>query len=281
MPGLTSRWTRRSTSLAFQARSGAAGQRGRSADKGVTLTATRLKIAFTLVLLLVAPVVARAQVQTAKVYRVGVLTPFSIEGSRRDGPAQGFFDELRKLGWIEGQNFTFDWPDSQGRPELLPQLAEELVRRKPDLILACGFSAARPARAATRAIPIVFACSTPDPVGDGLIESLARPGGNVSGLTDGSLERYPKMLQLLTEALPEAKTVAYIGIVERGAVPESGSLLAKTLDRTKAAAQTLGIRVVFVRVARIEEIEAAFSEARRQGARAAISSKARSSTLLL
>lgn len=234
--------------------------------------AARLTVGVTLVLL-VASTVAWAQVQAAKIYRVGVLTPFSVEGSRRDGPAQGFFDELRKLGWIEGQNFIFDWPDSRGRPDLLPQLAEELVQRKPDLILACGFTAARPARAATRTIPIVFACSTPDPVGEGLIESLARPGGNVTGLTDGSLERYPKMLQLLTELVPAAKTVAYIGLVQRDAAPERGSLLAKTLERTEAAAQLLGIRLVFVRVARIEEIEAAFSEARRKGARAAIVSQ--------
>jgi putative ABC transport system substrate-binding protein len=233
------------------------------------LTTLRLKLGVALVLLS-APVVAGAQVDTAKIHRVGVLTPFSIEGSRRDGPAQGFFDELRKLGWIEGKNFIFDWPDSQGRPELLPQLAEDLVRRKPDLILACGLPAVRPARAATRTIPLVFACSTPDPVGDGLIQTLARPGGNVTGLTDGSLERYPKMLELLTKALPDAKTVAYIGVVERGVAPASGSLLAKTLDRTRAAAQLLGIRVVFVPMARIEEIETAFSEARRNGARAAI-----------
>ncbi len=206
--------------------------------------------------LLAAPRAAEAQ-PAGKVYRVGVLTPFSIDHSRRDGPSQAFFEELRKLGWLEGQNFVFDWPDSQGSAEALPRLADELVERRPDVIIAGGLRAAQAAQAVTTTIPVVFAY-TSDPVGNGLVESFARPGRNLTGLADGNLERYPKALQLLTEAIPEAKAVAYIGMVPRGSTPQSGSVLAKTLDRMQTAGRTLGARVFFIGGGRIEEIESAF-----------------------
>src|SRR5687768_11520117 len=89
----------------------------------------------------IVPVAVQAQ-QPGKIYRIGVLTPFSLTHSLKDGPAQAFFDELPQLGWIEGKNFVFDWPDSEGKPEQLMRLAEELVRRQPDMILAGGLPGA-------------------------------------------------------------------------------------------------------------------------------------------
>jgi putative ABC transport system substrate-binding protein len=102
--------------------------------------------------LLAIPLAAKAQ-PTGKVYRIGILTPFSLSASRRDTPTQAFFDELRQLGWIEGQNFVLEWPDSEGKVERMPQLAAELVRRQVDLIVASTTAGARAAQAATKRSP--------------------------------------------------------------------------------------------------------------------------------
>lgn len=211
---------------------------------------------------------AEAQ-QAGKVYRIGVLTPFSLSHSRQDAPALAFFDELRQRGWVEGENFVYDWPDSEGKPERLTRLAEALVQRTPDVIVAGGLPGARAALASTKTIPVVFSYVS-DPVGNGLVENFARPGGNLTGLADGTLERYPKMLQLVTEALPKARTVAFVGTVQNGTTPESGSVLAKTLERLQASARLLNVRIFFLGVRRVEDIETTFAEARRRGARAVI-----------
>ena len=124
--------------------------------------------------LLAAPLAAAAQ-QTGKVYRIGILgnTPHPpLDSVLREG--------LRERGWVEGQNFVFERRYSEGRNDRHPALAAELVRLQPDLIFTSGTAAALAAKAATTMIPIVF-IAVGDPVGSGLVSSLARPGGNVSG----------------------------------------------------------------------------------------------------
>lgn len=160
--------------------------------------------------LLAAPRAAEAQ-QAGKVYRVGMLWTTrvpAIEDVLRQG--------LRELGWIEGQNFVFEHRYSEGRADRLPALAAELVRLQPDLIMAVGTPGALAAKAATTTIPIVFA-AVADPVGSGLVKSLARPGGNLTGISgDAGPELAGKHLELLKEAVPP---LSLVGVFINSAFP--------------------------------------------------------------
>src|SRR5215813_4267399 len=142
--------------------------------------------------LLAAPLAAGAQ-QAGKVYRIGYL---STRSSPTGMPPEVFRQGLRELGWIEGRNIVFDYGFAEGRFERLPELAAELVRLKVDMIVAVQTPAAAAAKNATTTIPIV-GISLIDPVGIGLISSLARPGGNITGLSfDASVETFGKALDL-------------------------------------------------------------------------------------
>lgn len=139
--------------------------------------------------------------------RVGVLAPSTA--AREAVTLKPFFEEMRQLGWIEGQNISFDRVYADDRMEDLPQRAAELVARRPDLIYAPPQPAAVAARRATASIPIIFATAT-DPVGAGLVGSLARPGGNATGI--GQFDSLaPKSLQLLREMLPRVRRVGLVG----------------------------------------------------------------------
>jgi putative ABC transport system substrate-binding protein len=139
--------------------------------------------------------------------RVGVLAPSTA--AREAVTLNPFFEEMRQLGWIEGQNITFDRVYADDRMEDLSQRAAELVARRPDLIYAPPQPAALAARRATASIPIIFATAT-DPVGAGLVGSLARPGGNATGI--GQFDSLaPKSLQLLREMLPRVRRVGLVG----------------------------------------------------------------------
>lgn len=152
----------------------------------------------------------RAQgVPAATPRRVAVLTP----GNRADDEPLGapFFDEMRRLGWVEGRNITFDRVYGNERMALLPELASEMVARRPELIYVASPPAAGAAKRATSTIPIVFAVVV-DPVGDGLVASLARPGGNVTGVAQSITESLaPKRIQLLREVLPAARHIGLLG----------------------------------------------------------------------
>jgi putative tryptophan/tyrosine transport system substrate-binding protein len=117
-----------------------------------------------------------------------------------------FSQGLQELGYIEGQNIAFERRYAEGNTEVLPSFAAELVRLQPDVIFTVGILAARAAKAATQTIPIVFA-RTADPIGYGLVPSLARPGGNVTGLSDQMVETGAKRLELLITAVPGTKRV--------------------------------------------------------------------------
>ena len=156
-----------------------------------------------ILVLLAAPLAVQAQ--AAKAWRIGVLANPARE-SPRWAP---FHSALRELGYVEGQSIAVEWRASRGRAELLPDFAAELVRLKVDVIVADGNAAIAAAQAATKTIPIVTVLAT-DPVGSGFAASLARPGGNITGLTSQATDLQGKMLQLLRQAVPTASRVTVL-----------------------------------------------------------------------
>jgi putative ABC transport system substrate-binding protein len=149
------------------------------------------------------PAVARAQ-QAGKIHKIGYLSP--------DSPSAvitPFLDALRELGWIEGQNVTFEYRYAENRLERLPELAAELVRLNVDVIVARGTLGPLAAKRATSTIPIVMTAAG-DPLGSGLVASLARPDGNVTGMSLMVPELGGKRLELLKELLPRLSRVAVL-----------------------------------------------------------------------
>jgi putative ABC transport system substrate-binding protein len=155
---------------------------------------------------LAASLVAEAQQQAGKLSRIGVL--MNLYPPDAD-PPQAFRQGLRDLGYVEGQNLVIDWRYQLGRADRLPTLAAELVRLKPNVIVADSTVAIRAAMQATSTIPIVMASSA-DAVGSGLVTDLGRPGGNVTGVTMMLAEMSAKRLQLFKEAVPNVSRVAVL-----------------------------------------------------------------------
>src|SRR6266436_2205888 len=149
--------------------------------------------------ILVAPVVAAAQ-QPTKVYRIGRLSP-GLPPSQPSPSMEAFRQRLRELGYVEGQNLVIEWRWAEGREERLPELAAELVRLKVDVIVAPGTAAIFAAQHATPTIPIVMTGAN-DPAGQGLVASLAHPGGNTTGLSNLGVELPGKRLEILKETVP-------------------------------------------------------------------------------
>jgi putative tryptophan/tyrosine transport system substrate-binding protein len=150
----------------------------------------------------------RAQTSGGGRRRVGVLAPSTQ--AKEEITLKPFFDQMRQLGWVEGQNIAYDRVYADDRTQDLPRLAAELVARKPDLIYAPPAPSAVAAKQATQTIPIVFGTGT-DPVGTGLVSSLARPAGNVTGVVSVIDSLVPKLIELLTEIQPRAKRIGYLG----------------------------------------------------------------------
>jgi ABC-type uncharacterized transport system substrate-binding protein len=157
------------------------------------------------VALVVAVAVVQAQ-QPLKVARIGFLDGSTASGSA--GLLDTFRQEMRRLGWIEGKNITIEYRYAEQKPERLAELAADLVRRKVDLIVATG-GTPLVAKKATSTIPIVTTAST-DPVGEGLVVSLGRPGGNVTGLSGLANELNTKMLEVLKDAVPRLSRVGLL-----------------------------------------------------------------------
>jgi putative ABC transport system substrate-binding protein len=149
---------------------------------------------------------AEAQ-QAGKVPRIGILPPGPI--SERMHLWEAFRQGLRELGYVEGQNITLVFPSGEVKPEQLPHFAAELVSLKVDVIVASTTAAAQAAMSATRTIPIVMPVAA-DPVGTGLVASLARPGGNVTGLTTIASDLSGKRLELLKEVVPGVSRIAVL-----------------------------------------------------------------------
>jgi len=144
----------------------------------------------------------------SKVYRIGYLgSPPAIPSGQRIW--ERFVDRLRELGYVEGQNLVFEFRSAEGQEDRFPALVSELVRLKVDLIVAPGTAAARAAKAATTTIPIVTIVVS-DHVGQGLVASLARPGGNVTGTSSAAKDIAAKELELLKELVPSLTRVAVL-----------------------------------------------------------------------
>ena len=151
----------------------------------------------------------RAQTSSPALRRVAVFSPSTRAND--DAIGKPFYDEMRRLGWIEGHNIAYDRVSADDRMETLPRLAAELVARKPELIFAVSSVTALAAKQASSSIPIIFA-AVADPVAAGLVASLARPGGNATGVSNNIADSLaPKRLQLLLEVLPGMKRIGRLG----------------------------------------------------------------------
>jgi putative ABC transport system substrate-binding protein len=184
--------------------------------------------------------------------RIGYLSS-NLTGS--PSMTEGFHQGLRDLGYVEGRNIAIEIRDANGKLERLPALAAELVTLKVDVIVVGGTSGALAAQHATRAVPIVFV-SAVDPVADGLVSSLPRPGGNVTGLSALSSELVGKRLEELKRAVPGMRQVAVLW--QPGAVPERTEH--DILKAAEVAARTLGVRLQVVKAHVPGDFDAAFSE---------------------
>ena len=210
-----------------------------------------------LVLLLHFALIANAQ-QAGKIPRIGVLWGYSPSDVARFGKA--FRQSLADLGYVEGRNIALHERWSEGKSDRLPSLAAELVRLNVDVIVAASTPAARAAQEATKTIPIVLTLVT-DPVGDGFAASLARPGGNVTGLSMMHPELSGKRLALLKDIVPKASRVA---VVRSPSTP----LYARLLRETEVAARALGVQLQVVEVRGSAEFDNVFATLTRDHAEA-------------
>jgi putative ABC transport system substrate-binding protein len=207
-----------------------------------------------------APLAAKAQ-QAGKVWRVGFLVSRRV-GSLASDYYGGFPRGMRELGYVEGKNLVIEWRSAEGKYERFPGLAAELVRLKVDIIVTAGPQATKAAQRATKTIPIVIG-STQDPVGSGFVKSLARPGGNITGLSNLGADFSPKHLEMLLTILPKLSRVAVLG---NPASASHGTVLKNVRD----AAQSMRIKVLAADARTPQEIESAFSMMARDNAEAVI-----------
>ena len=194
---------------------------------------------------------AEAQ-QSAKVHRIGYLTADS-RSAHADVRAEAFREGLRELGYVEGRNIVIEWRQAEGKRDRLPALAAELVRLKVDVIVTGGPTATRPVKAATTTIPIVMTQDS-DPVGNGFIASLARPGGNITGLSNLAQEISGKRLELLKEIVPKLSRVAVLGMSTNPGNSQS-------LRETELAAGAFGVQIQYLDARDSKDIEAALRTA--------------------
>lgn len=199
--------------------------------------------------LLAMPLAARAQ-PAAKDYRIGFLGSgvLSSAGTLIETVRQG----LRELGWVEGQNITIEYRFADGRFDRLPELAAELVRQQPDLIISVPTAATVAAGKATKSIPIVMV-GVGDPVALGLVASLARPGRNVTGLSSGvGPEIVGKQLQLLKETLPK---ISHVAVLSNPANAGHAAFIANA----KVSAESLGLQLKLLQARGPDEFDGAFA----------------------
>jgi len=203
--------------------------------------------------------VAQAQ-QSKKVPRIGYLTVASL--SSNVARVEAFRQGLRELGYVEGKNIAIEWRSAEGKFERQGELAAELVRLKVDVIVSSGPTMTRAAKEATATIPIVMAQDT-DPVENGFVASLARPGGNITGLSVLSPELSGKQLELVKEIIPKLSRVAVIGNSNEPANP-------KTLKEIELAAGAFRVQLQSLDVRDSKDIETAFRAATKAHADALI-----------
>lgn len=201
---------------------------------------------------------AEAQQPTGKFLRIGYL---STGSGTTDAPRiEAFRQGLRELGYVEGKNINIEYRYAEGASERLPELAEELVRLKADVIVAPGTPAVQAIKQATTTIPIIFP-GVADPVAFGFVASLARPGGNITGLTNFSPELSGKRVELLKEALPRISRVAVLRDPRQP--PDS-------FKETQIAGQSLALKLQSLEIRNATDVETAFSAMSRERAEAFI-----------
>jgi putative ABC transport system substrate-binding protein len=203
----------------------------------------------TTVLLITAPP-AQAQ-QLTKVPRIGFL--FGSSPSAQLARVEAFRRGLREAGYIEGQNIIIEYRSADGKVDRLPALAAELVVLKVDVIVSSGPGATRPAKDATATIPIVMTNDN-DPVGNGFVASLARPGGNITGLSTLARELSGKRLEFLKQIVPKLSRVAVLGDSK-----EPGN--AQSLRETEIAAEAFGVKLQYIEIQGPKDVETAFRDA--------------------
>jgi len=185
--------------------------------------------------------------QQGKVWRVGILSPTSASLSSPNTGA--FLKGMRELGYVEGKNLVIEWRFADGKLERLPDLAAELVQLKVDIIVTAGATAISAAQKATTTIPIVMA-STGDPVGSGFVKSLARPGGNITGLSNMAGDIAAKFIDLLRSVVPKLSRVAML---------TPSTTYGELSKSVQAAAQKAGVKTLVAEASTPQEIENAFS----------------------
>jgi putative ABC transport system substrate-binding protein len=206
---------------------------------------------------------AEAQ-QAGKIFRIGFLDNSNASGTA--GVLEAFWQEMRKLGWIEGKNITIEYRFAEGKNDRLPELAADLVRLKVDLIVVSTPPAALAAKKATTTIPIVMT-NVGDPVGAGLIASLAQPGGNVTGFSDLSTELNTKRLEILKDAVPKLNRVGLLR-------PAGGS--DRQLKNLRAAALALKLKLEEIETqVDAKGLESAFKTAKQKQVKAIMTTTSR------
>jgi putative ABC transport system substrate-binding protein len=192
------------------------------------------------------PLGARAQ-QAGKVPTIGILGPTTLAAQPQW--TTGFLQRLRALGWTEGRTIAVEYRWAEGRTERAAEIAAEFVRLKVDVIVTWGTASTIAAKQATSVIPIVSAAMG-DPVGTGLVSSLARPGGNATGLSSQTSDLASKRLELLREVVPGLRRVAILGNV-------GNSVTLLEMREVEAAARTLGLDATAFEIQRSEDIASA------------------------
>jgi putative ABC transport system substrate-binding protein len=195
------------------------------------------------------PLAARAQ-QAGKVWRIGFLVGSTL-ATFESGMFNGFLQRMRELGYVERRDFVVEWRFAEGRYERFSEFAAEMVQLKVDVIVLATPAAVRSVQQATATIPIVMGYST-DPVGNGFVASLARPGGNTTGLASSLDDIVQKHLELLVEAVPN---LSRVGLLTNPNSPNHGPVLKNALDSGTRA----GVHIVPVEARNPQEIESSFA----------------------
>jgi putative ABC transport system substrate-binding protein len=214
----------------------------------MAINIARRKFISALGLIVVAwPLAARAQTSR----RLGLLFATSAQAAKARGLLEAVTQGLKEYGWVEGQNITFEYRFADGKDDLLPKLAAELVQLRMDAILTDSSQATQAAKNATRTVPIVMAVSN-DPVASGFVASLNRPGGNITGTSLLAPDLAGRRLQLLTEMVPGLARVAVL-------LKPSNPSHALLFKQTQAAAQSLSVELQIVEATAPDKLDGAFA----------------------
>ena len=223
-------------------------------------------IPLTLSALLLAPCLSALAQQTGKIFRIGFLDP--TNASDNADRLEAFRQELRKLGWIEGKNIAFEYRFAEQKPGRGPELAAELVRLKVDLIVTSGTPSALAAKKATTTIPIII--GNTDPVALGLVDSLARPGGNITGFATLASDLNTKRLEVLKDAVPKLDRVGLL----RSSSYNPGEEL--QLEELRVAAAALKVKLEEIKTQfDAEGLETAFKTAKQKQVKAIMTTSIR------